>query len=162
MRPRPVILAGTALGILWAAAVLAIGARVQISIAMIQPLLMGALFAPGLVLMAMIAAVGLRRFTDGAIINGETLPPTSRAAIDQRVLSNTIEQAVLALCIWPLTGFFLGAGVVITLGISFALARLLFWLGYHIAPPLRSLGFAATFYPTIGAAGLVIWSLLNA
>ena len=43
-------------------------------------------------------------------------------------------------------------GTVLALAMSFFIARLLFWVGYHISPPLRGLGFAATFYPTVLAA----------
>ncbi len=50
-----------------------------------------------------------------------------------------------------------GPGVVTCLGIGFAVARLAFWIGYHISPPLRAFGFAATFYPTIIA---LVWALI--
>ena len=62
-----------------------------------------------------------------------------------------------ALAIWPFVANSLGGAVVMALGFGFAVARVLFWIGYHISPPLRSLGFAATFYPTVVAA---IWSVL--
>ena len=154
---RARILIGMAAGVIWAAGVLWMGTQVPVPIGFIQPVLLGAVFAPGLVLMAMIGRLAQRRFFDDAIIDGE--PLTGGAEIDRRVLQNTVEQIVLALCIWPLCGFFLGAGVPLVLGLAFAIARLAFWLGYHLSPPLRAFGFAATFYPTIGAALLTLWSL---
>lgn len=56
-------------------------------------------------------------------------------------------------------GVLLGAGTVLALGIGFAVARVAFWVGYHMAPPLRAFGFAATFYPTVLAALWVLWRL---
>ena len=112
--------------------------------------------APGLVLAAMIGVLAARRFTDDMIIDGRPFPTGTAADIDQRVLTNTVEQGVLALLLWPLVSLTLGAGVVIALGLSFALMRVLFWVGYHSAPQLRALGFAGTFYPTV-LAGL--WSV---
>jgi len=75
-------------------------------------------------------------------------------------LTNTVEQLALALCIWPLAGFLLGAGTVLVLGLGFAIARVFFWVGYHLSPPLRGFGFAASFYPTIAAAGWMLWQLV--
>ena len=65
---------------------------------------------------------------------------------------------VLALALWPVTGYILannGPGVILCLGIGFALMRVLFWVGYYISPPLRALGFAGTFYPTVMA---LVWA----
>ncbi len=157
MRRRPSILAGMAAGLVWAVAVLWIGGRIPVPMAMMQPTLMGAAFGPGIVLMLMVGRLAQRRFFDDAIVDGG--PLTGAAEIDRRVLQNTVEQVVLALCLWPLVGFFLGAGMVLALGIGFALARVAFWVGYHLAPPLRAFGFAATFYPTVLAALWVMWRL---
>ena len=59
----------------------------------------------------------------------------------------------------PFVAVTLGGAVAIALGLGFALMRLLFWVGYHRAPPLRGLGFAGSFYPTVVAAiwALVVW-----
>ncbi|WP_420558654.1 MAPEG family protein [Roseovarius sp.] len=157
MRTRPKILTGAAAGLVWALAVLWIGRQIPVPMAMMQPTLMGAAFGPGVVLALMIGVLAQRRFNDDAAIDGQ--PLTGRAAIDAKVLQNTVEQVVLALCIWPLVGFFLGAGTVLALGIGFAVARVAFWVGYHMAPPLRAFGFAATFYPTVLAALWVLWRL---
>ena len=116
----------------------------------------GATIAPGLVLAAMIGRLAQRRFFDDALIDGDAPVAGSPAAIDQRVLTNTVEQMVLAMMIWPFVAITLGGRVVVYMGFAFALARVAFWIGYHRAPPLRAFGFAATFYPTV-LAGL--WSL---
>ncbi|WP_428515690.1 MAPEG family protein [Roseovarius sp.] len=157
MQKRPKILIGMAAGLVWAVAVLWIGRQIPVPMAMMQPTLMGAAFGPGVVLALMIGRLAQRRFFDDDIIDGQ--PLTGGAAVDSRVLQNTVEQVVLALCIWPLVGFFLGAGTVLALGIGFAVARVAFWVGYHMAPPLRAFGFAATFYPTVLAALWVLWRL---
>jgi uncharacterized membrane protein YecN with MAPEG domain len=73
------------------------------------------------------------------------------------VLANTSEQLLLALVTWPFVAMTLGGAVVMVMGVGFALARLAFWAGYHLSPPLRAFGFAATFYPTVLAA---IWSIV--
>lgn len=157
MQKRPRILIGMAAGLVWAVAVLWIGRQIPVPMAMMQPTLMGAAFGPGVVLALMIGRLAQRRFFDDDTIDGQ--PLTGGAAIDAKVLQNTVEQVVLALCIWPLVGFFLGAGTVLALGIGFAVARVAFWVGYHVAPPLRAFGFAATFYPTVLAALWVLWRL---
>ena len=93
----------------------------------------------------------------------EAFAPESRDEIDARVLQNTVEQLVLALCLWPPTAYLLagdGPGVAVALGIGFCLARLAFWVGYHRAPSLRAFGFAATFYPTVMALAWAVLSLV--
>lgn len=160
-RKRPKILIGMVLGVVWSVALVWIGAvHVNLPIFTYTWTLALAFLFPGLVLALMIGRLAARRFFDDAIIDGQPVVPGSGAAIDDRVLRNTVEQLVLALAIWPATGHVLaedGPGVVLCLGIGFALARLVFWAGYHLSPPLRAFGFAATFYPTLIALG---WAVL--
>lgn len=153
---RRQILIGMGSGAIWAVAVLALGRSVNLPIGLIQPVLLGAVFPPGLFLMLVIARLAQRRFFDDASIDGAPYREGSAGDIDQRVLQNTLEQIGLALCIWPLAGFVLGTGVPLVLGLAFFVARLAFWIGYHRAPPLRAFGFAATFYPSVLTA---IWTL---
>jgi len=47
--------------------------------------------------------------------------------------------------------------VALSLGLGFAVMRVLFWLGYLVSPPLRALGFAGSFYPTVVAG---VWSAI--
>lgn len=161
MSKRGRILAGMVAGAVWSGGVLVLGktfsnARVYDGHA---PEI--AFFLCGLVLLAMIARLAQRRFFDDAIIDGEPYVPGSPAEIDQRVLQNTVEQLVLAILLWPFIGMVLLEGAVLALALSFVIARLAFWIGYHISPPLRAFGFAATFYPTILLAvfaALIGWS----
>lgn len=158
MEKRKRIALGMAGGAAWGVALLAAaGAYVTLPVFTLMPTIMVAYFAPGLVMLAMVARLAQRRFFDDGIIDGG--PLSGGAEIDQRVLRNTTEQLVLALAIWPAAAVMLGPqgpGVIVTLGAGFALARLVFWWGYHRAPALRAFGFAATFYPTVLVA---LWAL---
>lgn len=158
MDKRSRILIGMAAGLVWAIAVLVQGRSVPVPIGLIQPALLGAVIAPGLFLLLVIGRLAQRRFFDDFLIDGGAYPVGTAADIDQRVLQNSLEQVCLALCIWPLAGFVLGAGVPLVLGLAFLPARLAFWIGYHRAPPLRAFGFAATFYPTVLTA---LWTLFT-
>ncbi|MCB1343629.1 MAG: MAPEG family protein [Pseudooceanicola sp.] len=159
MDKRAAIAIGMGAGALWAVAVVW-GAQ-KAGLAFMTPLVGVPLaFAPvGLVMALMIGRLAQRRFFDDAIIDGDDFTPGSPPWVDQRVLSNTAEQALLALLIWPFVALTMGGQVAVVLGLAFALARLAFWIGYHLAPPLRAFGFAATFYTTVlaGVWSLAIW-----
>jgi len=158
---RALILAGMVGGLLWGLALLTLVAPLLPipRFALIQALGL-AFFFPALVMIAMVGRLAQRRFFDETLIDGQPFAPASPAAIDQRVLTNTVEQFVLALAVWPMLAFSLGTaggGIAVALGIGFSLARILFWVGYHRAPPLRAFGFAATFTPTMLAALWALW-----
>ncbi|MDM8166448.1 MAPEG family protein [Roseovarius sp.] len=153
---------GMAAGVAWAVAVLA-GAVVFVTLPVfaLMPTIMTAFLAPGLVMIAMVGRLAQRRFFDEAIVDGG--PLTGAAEIDRRVLVNTTEQLVLAMAVWPAAAVLLGPegpGVILVLGVAFAVARLAFWAGYHLAPPLRAFGFAATFYPTVLVALWALWRVV--
>lgn len=158
MNKRAVIVLGMGAGALWALAL--VGGPQLARLPYLPPALSlpGALFAPGLVMVLMVGRLAQRRFFDDDIIDGEPFVPGSGGDIDQRVLTNTVEQLLLALAIWPFVALTLGGFSVLFLGFGFAIARLIFWIGYHRAPALRGFGFAATFYPTLLAA---IWSVIT-
>jgi hypothetical protein len=120
-----------------------------------------AFLIPGIVMAMIIGVLAARRFFNADLIDGVDAVSGSGADIDQRVLRNTTEQMVLALLIWPFIGFSLGGVSILALGIGMAVARLLFWVGYHVSPPLRSLGFAASFYPTLLGAFWAVWIWIN-
>lgn len=156
MARRVTILLGLALGALWALAVVILPGQagqpfIPFNIALIYAFLPG-----GLVMALMVAVLAARRFFSEAAMGGAPFAPGSRGAIDQAVLTNTVEQMVLALLIWPFVATWLGALTVIVMGIAMAVARLAFWLGSHIARPLRAFGFAASFLPTVFA---VLWTV---
>lgn len=157
MSKRLVIMISIIAGALWSLAVVWGPQLANLPFLPPQLALPGAFIAPGLVTFVMIGRLAGRRFFDDAIIDGQDFIPGSTAWVDQKVLSNTIEQLVLALVVWPFVALSLGGAVVLAMGFGFAIARLLFWIGYHISPPLRGFGFAATFYPTVLAAA---WSVL--
>lgn len=164
MTKRRLIGSGMIAGGLWSAAVLWLAAQyVTLPIFTLIPTIMTAFMAPGIVMLLMVARLAQRRFFDDTIIDGQPFAPGSAADIDQRVLRNTAEQLILGLCIWPAAAVILadkGPGVIVVLGVNFALARVFFWIGYHISPPLRAFGFAASFYPTVLVTLWTVWSLL--
>jgi hypothetical protein len=153
MGRRPRILVGMAVGALWALALIWVGAAlIDLPVFTLLPALSFAFLGPGLVLLAMIGWLARTRFFDDRLIDGQDFAPGSGPWVDQRVLANTVEQLLLALCLWPPAAILLGEdgpGVAVALGLGFAFARLAFWVGYRRAPALRAFGFAATFYPTI-------------
>lgn len=159
MSDRQKILLGMAAGAVWALVVVWIGVNlIDFPVYSLQFVAPFFLFAPGLVILAIIGVLAARRMFDDDLINGAAPPLGSRAEIDQKVLKNTIEQAVLAACLWPGISMLLlinGPGLILALSVSFAIARVFFWVGYHLSPPLRAFGFAATLYPTLVA---LAWS----
>lgn len=159
---RSTILIGMTGGALWAFFVVAV------PILFVRPALFPAnlalfyaSFMPGLVLMAMIGRLAMRRFFEDIAIDGGEFPPGSPGDVDQRVLQNTVEQCLLAAMIWPLAAFTLGTGPVLWMAAGFIIARLAFWIGYHKAALLRAFGFAATFYPTVLAGLWTLWRLVT-
>lgn len=159
MGKRQKILIGMAAGALWALAVVWGGQKLSFGFSPLPVILPLVMVPAGLVMLLMIGRLAQRRFFDDTIIDGEEFAQGSPAWVDQRVLANTTEQALLALLIWPFAGLTLGPSVIIVLGLAFAVARIAFWVGYHVSPPLRAFGFAATFYATVLAAfwSLVVW-----
>lgn len=158
---RVLIALGMVLGALWAVAI--VWLPLSLDLPFIPPALAfpAAFLIPGLVMAAMIGVIAARRFFSAELIDGAANVQGSRGDIDARVLRNTTEQMVLALLIWPFIGFSLGGVSVLALGIGMAVSRLLFWLGYHVAAPLRSFGFAASFYPTLFGAFWAVWIWVN-
>jgi len=147
-------------GFLWAVLLLWGAARfVTLPVFTLMPTIMVSFLVPGLVALAMVLRVALRRLGDDEMRAGGALQ--GPAEVDQKVLQNTVEQLVLALCIWPAAAVMLGdagPGVIASLGVGFAVARLLFWLGYHQGGLLRVFGFAAGFWPTVLVA---VWALVR-
>ncbi|MGB3553165.1 MAG: MAPEG family protein [Jannaschia sp.] len=107
------------------------------------------------------AAAALRHLSAG--IDGAAPPPGSRLDIVLRFVVNTTEQLTLlvptCLALWLADPAF-AARLLPILGLWFAVARLLFLVGYLRAPTLRAAGFAATFHTTLAVLGLSIYRLL--
>lgn len=152
MHRRPAILLGMAAGLLWTGVIVIIlGGFTEYRFRDLHAFTgFGfAMAGPGLILSLLIGRLASRRFFDPDLIDGQPHAVGSAAEIDQRVLTNTVEQTVLAACIWAFALTCFGPEVIVAFGIGFLIARLVFWIGYHISPPLRAFGFAATFYPTV-------------
>jgi hypothetical protein len=155
------MLIGGGLGVLWALAVVIVPGLgpqpfIPVNLALIYA------FAPaGMIMALMILTIAIRRFRNEARADGSAFAPGSGGDIDQRVLSNSVEQMVLALLLWPFAAMQLGAVTLIVLGIAMALSRLIYWLGYHVSPLLRLFGWSASFYPTVIATVWCIWRLLT-
>jgi hypothetical protein len=156
MGKRMTVILGMALGLVWSVAVVWLPGQgpqpfIPINLALIYAFLPGGFF-----MVLMIGWIAAGRFFNDDRIDGAPPAFGSRADINQRVLTNTVEQMVLALLIWPFVSTVLGAVTVIVMGLAMGGARLLFWVGAHLSPSLRAFGFAASFYPTVLAG---IWSL---
>lgn len=109
-----------------------------------------------LVVVWLIATVGIlarHRFFTPQDIDGSGLTAGSETAkVQQAILQNTLEQAVLALSVHTIATVVFPAGwlpLVPAAAVLFALGRLLFWAGYRRGAAARSLGFALTFYPSV-------------
>lgn len=153
------ILCGMVLGAAWAVALILVTLRMDLPFIPTALALPAAFLLPGVVMGLMIARLAARRFFDAGLIDGQPPERGSGAQIDQAVLTNTVEQMVLVLLVWPFIGFNLGGVTLVALGAGMAIARMLFWVGAHLSPPLRALGFAASFYPTLfgGFWAVRIW-----
>ncbi|MDQ2088328.1 MAPEG family protein [Marimonas arenosa] len=156
MGKRRKIATGMALAVLWAVAIVWLPQTMKPPFLPLNTVIIAALVPGGLVMVLMVARLAQRRFVDDVAIDGGSFPLGSGGDIDQRVLTNTVEQLMLAVALWPFVALTLGGLVVLWMGAGFAVARLAFWIGYHISPPLRGFGFAATFYPTALAT---LWAL---
>ena len=158
MEQRKTIAIGMVAGVVWSVAVLVLApVLLKLPVFGLIPIIMTAFLAPGIVMMAMVGRLALRRHFGDAAADGGALE--GAAEIDRRVLQNTVEQLVLAMAIWPAAAVMLGAagpGVMMGLGLSFAVTRAVYWWGYHRAPQLRAFGFAATFLPTVM---VTVWAL---
>jgi uncharacterized membrane protein YecN with MAPEG domain len=160
MTQRASMLAAGALGLLWAGGVVWAGVvLIEVPIFALLPTLATAFIGPGIVIAALVLAMSMRRILDDTLADGDEPPPFSGAEIDARVLANTLEQLVIALCLWPPTAYLAtaaGPGLVAALGLAFVPARLAYWLGYRVHPPLRMFGFTATFFATLLAFGYAV------
>lgn len=98
------------------------------------------------------------------IIDPVRAPDTKFLATNQRAISNTVEQ----LLVFAPALLALSAGApptamphILALALTFAAARLAFWLGYLARPLLRAPGMAATFATTTATLGAAVWAWLT-
>ena len=161
MSPRGLMLAGGIVGTLWSLAVVWLPGQGPQPFIPFNLALIYAFLPVGLVHMALIGRIALRRYANDELLDGSAPAPGSPADIDQRVLRSTSEQALLALLLWPFVATSLGSVTVIAMGLSLGLARIAFWIGYRTRPPLRIFGFPASFYPTVVATLWALWRVLT-
>ncbi len=161
MSKRGTMLAGGILGAVWAVIVVWVPGQMPQPFIPINLALIYAFVPGGVVMLMIVLRIAGRRFVGDDLIDGQTPAPGSPADIDQRVLINSVEQMVLALLLWPFAMTSLGAVTVIAMGLAMGVARLTFWIGYHVSPPLRIFGWSASFYPTVLATGWAVWRLVT-
>ncbi|MCC6720474.1 MAG: MAPEG family protein [Acetobacteraceae bacterium] len=118
-----------------------------------------ALLPGAAVLALMVLAQMALRFATGAVdpLAGHD---ARLLRVNQRAISNTVEQfLVFAPAVLTLSAGVPGQrmGQVTALGAVFALARLVFWLGYLAAPLGRAFGMAATLTATLAALAAAAW-----
>jgi hypothetical protein len=122
------------------------------------------LLLPGLALFAGIVVVAKLRFFVPDAIDGAHTSQNHLLEITLRYNQNTLEQTVLASIAW--------AGLALTLphpmltlipamAIVFIVGRVLFWIGYLIAPVARALGLGLSAYPTFAALIWLAWRMFR-
>jgi hypothetical protein len=101
-----------------------------------------------------VALQARHRFFSAADIDGAGLTVASaRAQLLQALIQNTSEQTLLAssaYAVWLLATPTSDPWLPVHCAVLFGLGRLLFFVGYARGAAARSLGFALTFYPTVG------------
>jgi hypothetical protein len=115
------------------------------------------LLVPALCLLAGVGMVANRRFFSNDAMDGTRAPQSKSLEINLRYNQNTLEQMALAAVAWAGLALTLPherLGLIGMLAVLFALGRLLFWIGYLVAPWGRAIGFGLTFYPTAVA---LVW-----
>lgn len=122
-----------------------------------------ALLPAALVLAAMIAAQMAARFLAAAFdpLAGRE---TRFLRVNQRVISNTVEQmAVLAPALLALAAAASARQMpeITAAGAAFAIARLVFWAGYLVAPVARAPGMAASAAISLGCLLAAAWKWLH-
>ncbi|MDU8926641.1 MAPEG family protein [Alisedimentitalea sp. MJ-SS2] len=159
MTKRHKIVIGMVLAMIWSVVIVWLPQTMKAPFMPLNAVIITALLPGGLVMVLLIGALGFRRFFDASAIDGAPFEVGTGGDIDQRVLINTAEQILLSAVLWPFVALTLGGLVTLWLGVGFAVARLAFWIGYHISPPLRAFGYGATFYPTVLATlwALAVW-----
>lgn len=102
--------------------------------------------------LAAIAVVAAQRLNPEHFV-GEKVKRNSALDINIRFIQNTIEQFVVyfvanaALALYALS---IHAKLVPVFAVTFLVARVLYWWGYHYNSYVRSFGFGVTFFPTVG------------
>jgi hypothetical protein len=119
------------------------------------------LLLPGLSLFLGVAIVANQRFfVADAIDGGES--KSRLIEIARRYNTNTVEQTLLAMIAWLGLALTLPHGalkLIPAMAISFFVGRLLFFIGYLIAPVGRAFGLGLTAYPSFAALVWLAWQM---
>jgi hypothetical protein len=118
--------------------------------------------APAILLLLMISAC-FRVFDTPSAENPFLGCESQRFKINQRVLANTIEQCLVFVPLMLALAPRLPAGQVKLLPIAvtaWCLGRVMFWIGYHVAPQWRAPGFDWTIDTSILLAGWFVYTLI--
>jgi len=104
----------------------------------------------------------LRFFSPIDIAGSASGPGSQNIQVAMAFLRNTLEQVCVAIpAHLALATLYLGSPMLVpVLGGLFCVGRPLFWIGLRRGPPVRALGFALTFYPSVGALLLcliILW-----
>lgn len=89
---------------------------------------------------------------------------SQRWRVNQRVLQNTVEQALIFVPALLALAARVEPGHVKILPVLTALwcaGRILFWIGYRVKPVLRGPGFEWTLYTSLLAIGWYVWAVLQ-
>ena len=116
-----------------------------------------------LVLLAMIMFIAGMRPTSNDVIDGNDR--AERLAVHVRIQRNTHEQLTLLAFAHLTLVTLLPAEqlhIIPVLVALFVVSRLIYWIGYATNPLYRTLGFVATFYPSIAALGYAAYLLSHA
>jgi hypothetical protein len=100
-----------------------------------------------------------RFFSPQDIDGGASNEGSERARLQQSVLQNTLEQAFLAVvayAAWLFLAEPFWRALPVLFAAYFSVGRFLFFAGYAHGAPARALGFALTFYPTVGLILLIL------
>jgi hypothetical protein len=118
--------------------------------------------APTILLLMTVCAC-LRLFDTPSAENPFLGGESQRFKINQRVLANTIEQYLVFVPLTLALAPRLPVGQVKLLPIAvtaWCLGRVMFWIGYHVAPHWRAPGFDWTFNTSILLAGWFVYTLI--
>ncbi len=118
--------------------------------------------APAILFMLMISAC-MRLFDTAGAENPLLGAESTRHKINSRVLSNSLEQLVIFVVLLLAIATRLPPTQLKLLPIAtllWCVGRVMFWVGYHIAPHWRAPGFDWTFYTTSLLAGWFIYTLV--
>ena len=119
---------------------------------------------PGSWLFVAVARLARHRFFEPADIDGALRPGSLKARVLQAVAQNTLEQTVLAAIAYG--AWLLIPHPALPLATAWAavaclsVGRVLFFAGYERGAAFRALGFALTFYPTVGLMAVTAWTHL--